>query len=398
MLYFVPHGPLTYDGGSRAGVDILRSLVAGGAPTTVVSDARFDVGAHPDAEPTEDVRWLLPPVEDWLRPSAPLTLRNRAGQIVRLARHPDRNRAFHRAVAASRDGVFVFNDLSGRAIGIFRALRGRAATVHVVHASVTCARAWYRSPPFEDVVRTYAATSRLVFVSERCKDGWLALPDLAGKPHDVIPNCADEDAIARLVAQPRAEVRRGLELEADRFVLACVGSLQPRKAQDVIVEALPGLAAALPDPLVVFVGQANGDYQSRLEARVAELGMERHVRFVGPRDDALAFTYAADALLLASRSEALPLVILEAMALRTPVAATAVAGVPEMIVPRETGFSFEPDDVDGLVAACTELHRDQATRTACTERAHARYWNQFSRAHHRQRYRQLVEDLCPPDS
>jgi colanic acid/amylovoran biosynthesis glycosyltransferase len=133
--------------------------------------------------------------------------------------------------------------------------------------------------------------------------------------------------------------------------LVCVGRLCEQKGQLLLIEAVHRLVArGIPLELVLA---GDGEMREEIEALIDRLGLRAHVRITGwvgsdqVRDEILA----ARALVLPSFAEGLPVVIMEAMALRRPVLTTTVAGIPELVRPGEEGWLFPPGDVDALAAA-----------------------------------------------
>lgn len=169
-----------------------------------------------------------------------------------------------------------------------------------------------------------------------------------GYPADrivVIPNGVD---LERRVEARRA-VRSELGLADELPVAAVVGRLSPAKGQTDFLEALAGL----PHLHAVVVGvdtEATG-YEEVL-ARLAErLGVADRVVFTGYRADVPDLLAAADLLVLPSRHEALPLVVLEAMAQERPVVATRLGSLPELVEQTGAGVLAEPGDVPSLRTA-----------------------------------------------
>jgi glycosyltransferase involved in cell wall biosynthesis len=111
------------------------------------------------------------------------------------------------------------------------------------------------------------------------------------------------------------------------------------------------------------------------------------VTFIGHTDQALKWTYAANVLALASRAEAMPLTVLEAMALGTPVVASDVDGIPELIVDGETGVLFPIDQPDRLRNALTT---DPAALHAMAERAQQRFATGFAWPRYSKRWRDIL--------
>jgi len=136
--------------------------------------------------------------------------------------------------------------------------------------------------------------------------------------------------------------------------LVCVARLSPEKGIDVLLQA----AAVLAEEDLAFEISLIGDgpERGRLESLARELGISSHVRFHGWKSGAEVHAHTADsrALVLASSSEGLPVVILEAFALRRPVIATAVGGISELVVPGECGWLVAPGSAPELAAAMRE--------------------------------------------
>ncbi len=168
----------------------------------------------------------------------------------------------------------------------------------------------------------------------------------------VSPNPAPAVPSLRL----RDEVRRELGLEGP--TLAFAGRLMAAKALDVAFHALE----RVPDVSLLVVG--DGPDRSELEQLSSTLGLDGRVRFLGPRsrDDVLEILFAADAALLSSRWENFPHVVVEALAVCTPVIATRVGGVPEVVRDGENGLLVPAGDADMLAAAIDRLTTDAELR------------------------------------
>jgi glycosyltransferase involved in cell wall biosynthesis len=144
--------------------------------------------------------------------------------------------------------------------------------------------------------------------------------------------------------------RRELELEPGRRVLASVGFLIPRKAQDVILRALSGFPE--PErPMLLLAG--DGPEEGRLRRLAGELGLSDQVRFLGGVEHgALAAIYsAADLSVLVSSREGWPNVLLESMACGTPVIASAVHGSVEVVANERVGLLLRERTPEALRAA-----------------------------------------------
>jgi colanic acid/amylovoran biosynthesis glycosyltransferase len=133
--------------------------------------------------------------------------------------------------------------------------------------------------------------------------------------------------------------------------LVCVGRLCEQKGQLLLVEAAARVIRHGVPLQLVLAG--DGEMRAEIEAAIDALGVRDHVRITGwigseqVRDEIVS----ARALVLPSFAEGLPVVIMEAMALRRPVISTFVAGIPELVRSGENGWLFPAGDIDALVAA-----------------------------------------------
>jgi glycosyltransferase involved in cell wall biosynthesis len=152
----------------------------------------------------------------------------------------------------------------------------------------------------------------------------------------VIPNGVDSGKFFPL-SKPIARQQLGLP---DGKIILSVGELIPRKGFHVLMQALALLVHQHggQDIRLIIIGE--GAYRKTLEELIASLQLANHVRLAGavPHAELYKWYSAADVFCLASDREGWPNVILESLACGTPVAATAIWGVPEILVSEEIGF------------------------------------------------------------
>lgn len=136
--------------------------------------------------------------------------------------------------------------------------------------------------------------------------------------------------------------------------LVCVGRLCEQKGQLLLLEAARVLVARSIAFELVLAG--DGEMRGQVEALIARHGLQQQVRITGWMSSAQVREeiLAARALVLPSFAEGLPVVIMEAMALRRPVLTTYVAGIPELVRPGENGWLFPAGAVDELAAAMAD--------------------------------------------
>jgi glycosyltransferase involved in cell wall biosynthesis len=153
---------------------------------------------------------------------------------------------------------------------------------------------------------------------------------------------------------PRAEARARLGLSPAQVAIGWVGRLSVEKGADLFVETLAQLGPG--GALGVVIGE--GTERQRVEAHARSLGLgEDRLRFAGLRGDAPSLLAAFDAVVISSRTEGLPVVLLEAIAAGTPVAAFAVGGVPDLL-DAASGWLAPPGDVGALARALRSLLED----------------------------------------
>ena len=130
--------------------------------------------------------------------------------------------------------------------------------------------------------------------------------------------------------------------------LVCVGRICEQKGQLLLVDAANILAKRGIDFELVLGG--DGEMRAEVEAQIEQYGLTDKVRITGwiSSDQVRAEILNSKALVLPSFAEGLPVVIMEAMALRRPVISTYIAAIPELVITGENGFLFPAGDVDAL--------------------------------------------------
>lgn len=155
--------------------------------------------------------------------------------------------------------------------------------------------------------------------------------------------------------------------------LVCVGRLCEQKGQLLLIEAAKRLFQRGEPFDLVLAG--DGEMRAEIERSIARQGLQSSIRITGwlsaaqVRDEILS----SRALVLPSFAEGLPVVLMEAMALRRPVISTFVAGIPELVIPGEHGWVVPAGDVDALadaMRACLDAPADRLARMG--EAAHQR--------------------------
>lgn len=188
------------------------------------------------------------------------------------------------------------------------------------------------------------------------------LVDELGVPADrvaVIVNGVDSD---RFAPAPRnVALRRTLGAEDDTILIGCIARLHDDKDHPTLLRAFARLIARGGTSRCRLTLIGEGEARRSIEALVREFGLENHVMLLGERADIVDLMPQLDILALASRTEGLPMVLLEAMACGVPCVATSVGGIPGLFADGG-GDLIEPGDAGALADALQRLCEDEEVR------------------------------------
>jgi glycosyltransferase involved in cell wall biosynthesis len=233
-------------------------------------------------------------------------------------------------------------------------------------------------------IRSYYAFSAVVAVSQsivqRLRNA--GVPDRLIR---TIPNAIDP----RITGAPRDATRARIGALADEFVIGWVGRMSSEKGLDVLIEALPNLKQPFK---CVFIG--DGPDRSQLSGLITKLGLDSSVRWTGAVPDAASLFSAFDVFVLSSRTEGIPIVLLEAMRANVPIVATQVGGVPEML--DETEALLVPSEQPAALAKAIESVREDAPSAARrAQAARARLERDFAVEPWVRRYEAVYRSVLP---
>lgn len=170
------------------------------------------------------------------------------------------------------------------------------------------------------------------------------------------------------------DVRRELGLDPDALVIGIAAVLRPEKRIDLLLEAHVKVRSVVPQAQLVIAG--DGECRPGLERQARDLGLRHSVHFLGARTDVDSVLRAADVGALSSDREGSPLLVFECMANNTPLVATAVGGVPDVVQHGRTGLLVPRRDPDALAAGLISLltdHEQRARIAAAARDALRRY-------------------------
>jgi glycosyltransferase involved in cell wall biosynthesis len=171
----------------------------------------------------------------------------------------------------------------------------------------------------------------------------------------------------------------------------CVARLVPEKDHDTLLAAFHLTAQEHPEAELWLVG--DGPRLPALRELAQRLSISDRVKFIPPREDLRLLLHQASLLVLSSQTEALPNVVLEAMAAGLPVVATRVGGVPELVELNRTGWLVNPGDAPALAAALSQALADPDARQAMGRAGRERAVKHFSLETMARKYESLLDRL-----
>lgn len=182
-----------------------------------------------------------------------------------------------------------------------------------------------------------------------------------------------------------AALRAGLNLAPDRKVIVIVGRLSREKDHLTLLEAVNLLRTSLA-PFLVIIGE--GPERPKIERKIQALGLGEYVCLTGQQKSTEPYYRMADIAVLSSVSEGSPNALLEAMAAKVPVVATAVGGIPEIATHGQNALLVKPGDASSMANAIARLLESRPEAESMAVQAHALIRERYVPE---QRMRRLVE-------
>lgn len=155
------------------------------------------------------------------------------------------------------------------------------------------------------------------------------------------------------VASSPEKMREGLQISKDHRIIGTIGRLVPIKGIQCLLKAAKIIIDKRSDVTLLIVG--DGPLRNSLEQLSRSLHIEKHIRFLGTREDIFDLINIMDIVMFPSFHEGTPTAMLEALAMGKPVVATRVGGIPEIIRQDELGILIEPKKPEHLAEACLAL-------------------------------------------
>lgn len=197
--------------------------------------------------------------------------------------------------------------------------------------------------------------------------------------------------------RPLSKMSRAKAVDANTPIrVGIVARLSPEKGVDTFLRMAALLLQDLPTAQFLVAGE--GPERVTLENLIIELGLRDRAMLLGRQEDMPAFYRQLDLLVLSSRTEGLPMAILEGMASGLPVVATRVGEVPEVVKNEETGYIVEIDDPQALASAVRIALSDPEKRLTMGEAARDQVRAQYSAEQMAENYIAFYQSVQPSAS
>ena len=312
-------------------------------------------------------------------------LRDDGVRVVNLEARSLRDRAAFRRlkafVLAERIGL-VHAHLTYS--GIWSALLSRSTgipSITSLHVAPAASRALQKSArqkiltTVRDRLMRFAVnrwSDRVVMVSAALRDSYVRSGGIRRSKIRVVHNGIEVERFARDRAGTRARLIREFDIPPQAAIVVTVSVLRAGKGIDVLLDA----ARAVPGAYFLIAG--DGPMAAEWRQLATSHGVDARIRWAGHRNDVDALLAGCDVFAHPTLSDAFPTVLLEAMAAGLPIVASDVGGIPEIVVPGETGLLVPAGDARPLAAALTDLLSSHEKGRQMGERARAIATERFS--------------------
>jgi glycosyltransferase involved in cell wall biosynthesis len=238
----------------------------------------------------------------------------------------------------------VHANLAARVLRLLAPVPAMIQTIHNIYEGGPLWMAAYRL--------TNGLADHMTIVSQAAADRFTTEGIVPRELLTVVPNGVDTERFRNVPAGAREALRGSLGL-AGEFVWLAIGRFEIAKDYPNMLRAFARVRERCPQAILLLVG--GGSLQSDTESLAQALGLDGVVRFLGVRDDVPELMSAADAYVMSSAWEGMPIVLLEATAAGLPVVATVVGGNQEVVRDGESGLLVPPRDSDALAHAMVRL-------------------------------------------
>ena len=192
--------------------------------------------------------------------------------------------------------------------------------------------------------------------------------------------------------EQRSQVRSEIGVEDDEHLVLYVGRLRTVKGVEYGIRAFATALEKHDKMKLALAGE--GDQRGNLESLCDDLGIQKHVKFLGPRKDLSDVLSASDSVIMPSINEGFPRVAIEAMASSKPVVATRVGGTPEAIINGQSGILVPSKNIKAMAEAIVNIASDSGLATRLGIAARKRVEQHYSASRYVSRLDEMYTRLA----
>ena len=232
-------------------------------------------------------------------------------------------------------------------------------------------------------------------VAQEVADDYIRLLQLRGLV-DVITNGIEPIETS---VEFRQDVREELGVAQDDYVCLSIGNVKPAKAYENLIDAASSARTMLSDVNMRFIiagGAEDKHYLATLKDRIEEHNLEKTVEFIGPVSDVTPLYSAADCFVMSSKTEGLPMSLLEAMSAGVPVVSTDVGGIGK-VIDQQCGMLCPAGKPKSIAAAIHKIVSEPELAHQLAENAKHRLEKKYSLEQMACEYVKLFESVCRTD-
>lgn len=202
-------------------------------------------------------------------------------------------------------------------------------------------------------------TGRVVAVSEKTRSHHLQVAKIPARKMITLYNGIELSRFKNTTAEQRTIVKQELNLPLNGRIITTVAVLREPKGIQFMLQALPIILEKIPNVHYLIVG--DGEYKTPLVELAKSLGLQKHVTFAGRRTDIPELLACSHLFVLPTLIDALPTVLIEALAAEKPIVASNVGGIPEIVENNVNGCLVPPGEPSKLAEACIRVLEDGNT-------------------------------------
>jgi glycosyltransferase involved in cell wall biosynthesis len=203
---------------------------------------------------------------------------------------------------------------------------------------------------------------KIVALTNGEKEDYISYKITSERRLAIICSGIDLNRFKELSSDEKLKIKKELGIPENSLVVGTAGRLVPVKGPEFLIEASKIIVSKYPDTYFLFAG--DGPLRQSLEKKACRMGVKENIIFLGWRDDIHKIISIFDIFVLPSLNEGMGRVLVEAMALRKPIVASRVGGIPDLVSQGKNGFLVPPKNPMELAEHIQLLLEDRGKREA----------------------------------